>query len=105
VALSVSSIQRSSALPDIPTSIEAGYPNSDLNFWIGVFVPAGTPHDIVARLNREIGIALANRAVCEKLANQGVDPMAMGAAEFQTFVNAEEVSMATLAKALNLTPQ
>src|SRR6516225_8344119 len=105
VALSVSSIQRSAALPDIPTSLEAGYPNSDLNFWIGIFAPAGTPNAVVARLNREIGTALANPAVREKLANQGVDPMTMGAEEFQTFVKAEAISMATLAKALNLIPQ
>jgi tripartite-type tricarboxylate transporter receptor subunit TctC len=105
VALSVSSLQRSSALPDIPTSIEAGYPNSDLNFWIGIFAPAGTPRDIVARLSREIAVALADPAVREKLASQGVDPMTMGADEFQTFVNAESVSMAELAKALNLKPQ
>ena len=105
VALSVSSVQRSSALPDIPTSIEAGYPNSDLNFWIGIFAPAGTSRDIVARLSREIAVALADPAVREKLANQGVDPMTMGAYEFQTFVNAESVSMAELAKALNLKPQ
>jgi tripartite-type tricarboxylate transporter receptor subunit TctC len=105
VALSVSSVQRSSALPDVPTSLEAGYPNSDLNFWIGVLAPAGTPPDIVARLNREIGIALANPAVREKLAIQGVDPMAMGVGEFQTFVKSEFAAMAVLAKALNLTPQ
>jgi tripartite-type tricarboxylate transporter receptor subunit TctC len=105
VALSVSSIQRSSALPDIPTSIEAGYPNSDLNFWIGVFAPAGTPRDIIARLSREIGIALANPAVRDKLASQGVDPMTMGSQEFAAFVNHEAMSMAELAKALNLTPQ
>jgi tripartite-type tricarboxylate transporter receptor subunit TctC len=105
VALSVSSVQRSSALPDIPTSIEAGYPHSDLNFWIGIFAPAGTPRNIVARLSREIAIALADPAVREKLASQGVDPMTMGADEFQTFVNAESVSMAELAKALNLKPQ
>ncbi len=105
VALSVSSVQRSSALPDIPTSIEAGYPNSDLNFWIGIFAPAGTPHDIIVKLNREIGIALANPGVREKLAAQGVDPMTMGAEEFQTFVKSESTSMAELAKALNLKPQ
>src|SRR5439155_12870974 len=86
VALSVSSVQRSAALPDVPTSLEAGYPNSDLNFWIGMFAPAGTARDIVEKLNREIGMALANPAVREKLANQGVDPMAMGAAQFETFV-------------------
>jgi tripartite-type tricarboxylate transporter receptor subunit TctC len=105
VALSVSSVQRSSALPEIPTSIEAGYPNSDLNFWIGIFAPAGTPRDIVERLSREIGIALAVPAVREKLTSQGVDPMAMGADEFQAFVNAESLSMAELAKTLNLKPQ
>jgi tripartite-type tricarboxylate transporter receptor subunit TctC len=105
VALAVSSRQRSSALPDVPTSLEAGYPNSDLNFWIGIFVPAGTPHDIVVRLSREIGIALANPEVREKLANQGVDPMMMSAEEFQAFVKAESASMAELAKALNLKPQ
>ena len=100
VALSVSSVQRSSALPDIPTSIEAGYPNSDLNFWIGIFAPAGTPPDIVAKLSREIGIALANPALREKLANQGVDPMTMGADEFQSFVNAEAVAMGRASRRL-----
>jgi tripartite-type tricarboxylate transporter receptor subunit TctC len=105
VPLSVSSAQRSMALPDVPTSIEAGYPHSDLSFWIGVFAAAGTPRDIVVRLNREIGIALAQPAVREKLANQGVDPMTMGVEEFQTFVNAEAASMAELAKALDLKPQ
>ena len=105
VALSVSSVQRASALPEVPTSIEAGYPNSDLNFWIGVFAPAGTPRDIVTRLSREIGIALANPAVREKLGSQGVDPMVMGSQEFQAFVNAESMSMEELAKMLNLKPQ
>jgi tripartite-type tricarboxylate transporter receptor subunit TctC len=105
VALSVSSVRRSAALPDIPTSIEAGYPNSDLNFWIGIFVPAGTPPAIVARLNREIGVALANPAVRAKLANQGVEPMTMGVAEFQKFVKGESISMAGLATALNMKPQ
>ena len=105
VALSVSSVQRSSALPDIPTSLEAGYPNSDLNFWIGIFAPAGTPRDIVTRLSREIGSALANRAVRDKLGSQGGDPLMMGADEFQSFVAAESISMATLAKSLNLKPQ
>jgi tripartite-type tricarboxylate transporter receptor subunit TctC len=105
VALSVSGIKRSSALPDIPTSIEAGYPNSDLNFWIGIFAPARTPHAIVTRLNHEIGIAVADSAVREKLRNQGIDPMTMGVAEFQTFVNSESISMGRLVKALDMKPQ
>jgi tripartite-type tricarboxylate transporter receptor subunit TctC len=105
VALSVSSLQRSAALPDIPTSVEAGYPNSDLNFWIGIFAPAGTPNSVVAKLNREIGIAIANPAVRQKLTNQGVDPMTMGLGEFQKFVNVESISMGGLTTALNMKPQ
>jgi tripartite-type tricarboxylate transporter receptor subunit TctC len=105
VALSVSSLQRSAALPDIPTSVEAGYPNSDLNFWIGIFAPAGTPNSVVAKLNREIGTAIANPAVRQKLTNQGVDPMAMGLGEFQKFVNVESISMGGLTTALNMKPQ
>jgi tripartite-type tricarboxylate transporter receptor subunit TctC len=105
VALSVSSAQRASALPDVPTSIEAGYPDSDLNFWIGLFAPAGTPRDIVDKLNRAVAAAEAKPAVKEKLAAQGVDPMIMGVEDFRKYVVAEQVSMAALAKALNLQPQ
>jgi tripartite-type tricarboxylate transporter receptor subunit TctC len=105
VALSVSSAQRASALPDVPTSIEAGYPDSDLNFWIGLFAPAGTPRDIVDKLNRAVAAAEAKPAVKEKLAAQGVDPMIMGVEDFRKYVVAEQASIATLAKALNLQPQ
>jgi tripartite-type tricarboxylate transporter receptor subunit TctC len=105
VALSVSSAQRASALPDVPTSIEAGYPDSDLNFWIGLFAPAGTPRDIVEKLNKAVAAAEAKPAVKEKLAAQGVDSMIMGSEDFRKYVVAEQASMATLAKALNLQPQ
>src|SRR5262249_18081739 len=88
-ALTVSSAQRSAALPAVPTSLEAGYPNSDFNFWIGVFAPAGTPAPIVERLNREIGKALAVPTVREKLAQQGVDPLVMDTATFDRFVRSE----------------
>lgn len=105
VALCVSSRTRSSALPDVPTSIEAGYPNSDLNFWIGVFAPAGTPRAVVERLNHAITVALQTQAVRDKLAAQGIEPMTMGAAQFETLVNAEETSIGALAKTLDLKPQ
>jgi tripartite-type tricarboxylate transporter receptor subunit TctC len=104
-ALTVSSAQRSAALPDVPTSLEAGYPNSDFNFWIGVFAPAGTPAPIIERLNREIGKALAVPAVRDKLAQQGVDPLQMDTATFDRFVRNEVASTAELAKALDLKPQ
>jgi tripartite-type tricarboxylate transporter receptor subunit TctC len=103
-ALAVSSAQRSLALPDVPTSLEAGYPDSDFNFWIGVFAPAGTPSAIVEKLNREIGKALRVPAVREKLAVQGVDPMEMDTAAFGRFVKDEVASATELAKALDLKP-
>ena len=49
-ALAVSSSKRAAALPEVPTTIEAGYPNSDYNFWIGMCVPVKTPREIVDRL-------------------------------------------------------
>jgi tripartite-type tricarboxylate transporter receptor subunit TctC len=69
-----------------------------------VFAPAGTPHAIVERLNREIGKALQVPAVREKLAVQGVDPMEMDTAVFGRFVKDEVVSTTELAKALDLKP-
>ena len=59
-ALAVSSLKRSPALPDIPTTLEAGFPNSEYVFWIGVFAPASTPRDIISRLHAEITKALAD---------------------------------------------
>jgi tripartite-type tricarboxylate transporter receptor subunit TctC len=104
LALSVSSAQRSAALPDVPTSIEAGYPKSDFNFWIGVFAPAGTPPAIIEKFNHEIGKALAVPSVREKLALQGVDPLQMDVADFDKFVKSEFAATAELAKALDLKP-
>src|SRR5262249_6748458 len=53
-ALAVSGSQRGSALPDIPTTVEAGYPNSEYNFWAGVFAPGKVPRDIRFKLHGEI---------------------------------------------------
>jgi tripartite-type tricarboxylate transporter receptor subunit TctC len=56
--LAVSSLKRSDALPDIPTTLEAGYPDSDYVFWVGLFAPAATPRDIVQRLHDAAAKAL-----------------------------------------------
>jgi tripartite-type tricarboxylate transporter receptor subunit TctC len=88
-ALAVSGSQRASALPDVPTTVEAGYPNSEYNFWSGMFVPAKTPSAIRERLYRETQRALENPAVREKLAKLGVDPMPLSAEAFDRLVRNE----------------
>ena len=102
VALAVSTPQRSSALPDVPTTIEAGYKNSDYTFWTGLFVPAKTPREIVDKLSQETQKALAAPGVREKLAQQGMDPMPITPAAFDAQIRREIDSILALAKAANL---
>ena len=66
LALAVSSSKRASALPDVPTTIEAGVPNSDFDFWVGAFVPKKTPRDVVAKMHGEIVKAINNPATKEQ---------------------------------------
>ena len=103
--LAVSSEERTSTLPDVPTTLEAGYPNSSYNFWIGVFAPAKTPRPIIDKLNTEITRALQTTEVRQKFEKLGVQLMPMGVDQFNTFVRAEIEANAALAKAAGITPQ
>ena len=75
--LAVSSLKRSDVLPDIPTTLEAGYPNSDYVFWIGLFAPAATPRDIIQRLHDAAAKALDDKTVGDNLRKLGAAPMTM----------------------------
>src|SRR5580765_4222462 len=77
VALGVSTAKRSSALPNVPTIAESGLPGFDYNLWIGMFAPAGTPADIVDKINADVLGALATPEVKERLAALGADAMPM----------------------------
>ena len=70
LALAVSTPKRSSALPNVPTTIELGYKNSDYTFWNGLFLPAKTPREIVDKLHQEARKAANSPAVVEKLARR-----------------------------------
>jgi tripartite-type tricarboxylate transporter receptor subunit TctC len=98
-ALAVSNSKRASALPDVPTTVEAGIANSQYDFWLGMFAPAGTPKDIVERLHAETVKALQDAGVKERLARLGADPMTMPPAEFDAFVKKEIDLNAELVKA------
>lgn len=102
IPLVVSSPTRSPALPDVPTSEEAGYPNSAYRFWIGIFAPAKTPPAIVARLSKEIEKALQMSDVRDKLAKLGIQPMSMNATQFANFVKQELVINTELVKAAGI---
>ncbi|AXK82901.1 tripartite tricarboxylate transporter substrate binding protein [Pseudolabrys taiwanensis] len=105
IPLVVSSPARSQALPDVPTSEEAGYPNSSYRFWIGVFVPAKTPAPVVQRLSNEIEDALKTSTVREKLGKLGVQPMSMGHEQFAAFVKDELTLNNNLARAAGILSQ
>ena len=104
-ALAVSSLQRSPKLPDVPTTIQAGFPNSEYNFWFGVFAPAKTPPAIIQRLYEEIAKALQDPGVHEKLSNLGVQPMPMTPSQFDAYVHKEIEQNAVLVKAVGIKPQ
>ena len=89
-ALAVSSRARATALPNVPTTTEAGYPNSDYSFWAGVMVPRDTPRLIIETLFRETEKALQLPDVKAKIRTLGADPMPMTSAEFDKLL-ADEV--------------
>jgi tripartite-type tricarboxylate transporter receptor subunit TctC len=101
-ALAVSNSARASALPDIPTVAEAGYPNSEYNFWAGVFVPVKTPAPIKEKLYAEVVKALAAPSVRDKLKNLGADPLPLTSVQFDAQVRREIETNSKVAKAANI---
>ena len=105
VALAVSSTHRSADLPDVPTTLEAGFKNSEYDFWFGVFAPSKTPRAIIERLNWEVTKALEDPAVKDKLTKLGVQPMPMTAQQFDDYVRGELEQNAALVKAAGIKVQ
>jgi tripartite-type tricarboxylate transporter receptor subunit TctC len=103
VPLAVGTLKRSPALPNVPTTVELGFADSDYTFWNGMLAPAKTPRAIVERLHAEIGRALALPTVQEKLAAQGVEPMPLSPQEFDAMIAKEIVANIKLVKAAGLT--
>ncbi|HEY2184916.1 MAG TPA: tripartite tricarboxylate transporter substrate-binding protein [Xanthobacteraceae bacterium] len=101
-ALAVSSAKRASALPNVPTTLESGFPDSDFDFWVGALVPKHTPREIVARIQAETVKGIENAAVREKLAKLGVEPMIMRPEEFDARIAREAGLAVTLAKAAHI---
>ena len=104
LALAVGSPKRATALPDVPTTTEAGVPGSEFNFWIGMMAPAKTPRDIVNRLHDEVVKALASPEVKERFLKLGADAWTMKPEEFDAYIKTEIGTNAKLVKAAGLAP-
>jgi tripartite-type tricarboxylate transporter receptor subunit TctC len=85
-ALATTGEKRSAVLPDVPTVSEAGVPGYEATIWLGVMAPAGTPPEIIERLNAEIARIIARPAIKDAWARQGAVPMTMTPAAFAAFL-------------------
>ena len=105
VAVAVGSAKRSSVLPDVPTTVEAGVPGSEFNFWIGMLVPARTPREIVNRLHQELQRAMATPEVKERFAKLGAEPLSMTPEQFDAYIRDEITANTRLVKAAGIPTQ
>ncbi len=97
-ALATTGLKRSALMPDVPTVSEAGVPGYEATIWLGIMVPAGTPKDIVDKLNAEINKVVARADVKEAWAKQGAVPMSMSPAEFDRYLRADIEKWAQVVK-------
>ncbi len=101
--LGVTGPKRSAAMPELPTIAEAGVPGYESLSWSGIAVPAGTPRDIVMRLNREVGGVLAASEVRQKLSEQGADPVGGPPEAFAAHVRTERDKWSRLIRERGIT--
>ena len=101
-ALAVTSKKRSQTLPDVPTMAEAGFPEVEGTTWTGMMVPAGTPQDIVAQLNRMVAAIVTLPDIKERLAALGIEPVANSTEECDAFLRAEIAKWSKVIRAAGL---
>jgi tripartite-type tricarboxylate transporter receptor subunit TctC len=98
-ALAVTTAKRIPALPDVPTVAESGLPGFETGSWFGLLAPAGTPKEIVAKLDAEIRKMVRSPELREKLIQQGAEPVGMGSEEFAAHIKSELVKWGEVVKA------
>src|SRR6185436_16860044 len=102
-AIGVSRLQRSSALPDVPTIAESGVPGFEAIEWNGIMVPAGTPPAVIRRAHQALTKALALPAVKERIVAVGAEVVSSSPEEFAAFLKAEYASWAKVIKEVGIT--
>lgn len=104
-ALMVTSEQRAAVLPDVPSAVEAGVPEVNVQYWVGLAVPAGTPQNIVEKLNRDTIAALAQPDMKKRLAELGIEPVGNTPAEAAKLVSDEIARWSAVVKATGIKPE
>jgi tripartite-type tricarboxylate transporter receptor subunit TctC len=101
-ALAVTSLKRSAAVPEIPTVAESGLPGYEATAWQGVLAPAGTPRDIIAKLNTELVRVINLPDVRKQLADQGYEPAGTTPEQFAEYIKTEIAKWSRVIKAAGL---
>jgi tripartite-type tricarboxylate transporter receptor subunit TctC len=101
----VMSPKRSALIPDVPTTIEAGYPDSDYNFWMGSYLPAKTPRPIIERLNAQVAKALQDEGLKTKIRQLGGEVEIMSVDQFNAFIAKERAINADIVKLIGYQPR
>ena len=104
-ALAVLSAQRERAVPNVPTAKEAGVANFEVPIWYGILAPAGTPRDIINRLNLELNKVVTTPDVRERLTTAGVEPITSTPEQFANFIKSETARYAKVIKDAGIKPE
>lgn len=103
--LAMTTIQRSTLMPDLPTVAESGVPDYDMSGWIALYAPAGTPKAVVARLNAEVTKVLQLPDVRQRFLDLGADPSPLPVADFTTWAHQEVAKWTRLVKEAGIQPE
>ena len=101
-ALAVGTATRSAVAPELPTTVEAGVPGSEYQFWVGMFAPAATPRPIVDRLQAVIAKIMASPEMKERLDKLGAEAFTMPSAQFDRFIAEQTAKTEQVVKAANI---
>ncbi len=104
-ALAVTTAKRSAAAPDVPTMAEAGLKGYETSTWGGVLAPAGTPKDVVDKLNAEMNKALAAPDVRQRMLDAGIEPAGGTPQQFAGFIQSEMAKWGKVAKTAGIQPE
>ncbi|TSD57017.1 tripartite tricarboxylate transporter substrate binding protein [Variovorax sp. KBS0712] len=104
-ALMVTGSERNVMIPDVPTAKEAGVPKMDIDYWIGLGAPAGTPQPIIDKLNKEIGAALAQPEARKRFAEMGMTVVTNSPAQANEFVRSEIQRWSAVIKQAGIKPE